>query len=258
MPTCLRLALLAVLAAAPAAVADQPIKLERPAQHQFILDHANLISPKDQVEIRHLCAALLREKHTPIVVVTIESMAKYGGAGMTIETFSRLLFDEWGVGQAKVHGQPWNTGILLVVSRGDRKARIELGAGWASSKDAECQQIMDYQIVPLFKHDDYSGGILSGVESLDKMARGLTVPEEQVPWYWYAILGAAAAVLVAATINVVQYGSRGWGWMVWAFLGVIAMFLAAALLSRRGGSGYDDGGSFDGGSSDGGGADGGW
>ena len=45
--------------------------------------------------------------------------------------FARALFDQWGVGHPQAHGQSWDTGILVVVSKDDRKARIELGGGWA-------------------------------------------------------------------------------------------------------------------------------
>ena len=91
-------------------------------------------------------------------------MAEYGGGGMRIETFARLLFDQWQVGIAKLGGQNWNTGILLLVSVGDRKARIELGAGWGREKDHLCQQIMDERMIPRFKQGDFSGGISAGVE----------------------------------------------------------------------------------------------
>ena len=76
--------------------------------------------------IRAVCDKLLTDKATPIIVVTIDSMAQHGGANMPIETFAALLFNQWQIGHAKLEGQDWNTGILLLVSKGDRGARIEL------------------------------------------------------------------------------------------------------------------------------------
>ena len=75
----------------------------------------------------------MTDKAIPIIIVTIESMAKHGGAGMRIETFATLLFNQWQIGHAKLGDQDWNTGILLLVSKGDRKARIELGAHASST-----------------------------------------------------------------------------------------------------------------------------
>ena len=115
-------------------------------------------------------------------------MAEYGGEGLRIETFARLLFDQWQVGIAKLGDQNWNTGILVLVSVGDRKARIELGAGWGREKDQLCQQIMDERMVPRFKQGDFSGGITAGVEALEAMARGKELPTVPRPWWHYALV----------------------------------------------------------------------
>ena len=236
-----------------------PIPIERPGQHEFIRDLAGLIDERDKHEIRQICAKLLREKATPIIVVTIESMAKYNGAGMRIDIFARLLFDEWGIGHAKLRGEPWNTGILLLVSKEDRKARIELGAGWAHDKDAQCQRIMSERIVPFFKRGDFSGGILSGVESLDKMAHGLEIPDPPLPWWTYALIGAFFAVVFTSFVSLVQSGTHGWGFVFWSITIGIVTWLLIQMLTNRSSNGYGgDGGSFDGGCSGGGGADGGW
>ena len=147
------------------------IDLERPGDREFVLDTANMISDAEEQKIKQLADKLLTDKAAPIIVVTIESMAQHGGAGLRIETFARLLFDQWGIGPAKLGDTQWNYGILLLVSQQDRKARIELGAGWKREKDAVAQKIMDSIIIPRFKSGNFSGGIVAGVEGLDKMAR---------------------------------------------------------------------------------------
>lgn len=152
------------------------LKIDRPDSRQFVLDLGNMISAADEARIQEICDPLLTEKWTPIIVVTIDSMAKYGGEGWRIETFATVLFGQWEIGHDKLDGQYWNKGILLLISKEDRKARIELGGGWAREKNAVCQQIMDQQIIPRFKRGDFSGGILAGVESLEKMAREAEVP----------------------------------------------------------------------------------
>lgn len=163
-----------ILAERPEDQADEEagrIKLKRPGERDFILDLADLTSSSDEQRIGEVATKLLNDKATPIIVVTIESMTRYGGVGMRIETFAKLLFDQWAIGQATLNGQLWNTGVLLLVSRDDRKARIELGAGWKHEQDSLAKQIMDEQIVPRFRQGDFSGGIVAGVAALDKMAR---------------------------------------------------------------------------------------
>ena len=152
------------------------ISLDRPGDREFVRDNANMLTEPDKAEIVAICDKLLTDKATPIIVITIDRMSNHGGNGMRIETFARLLFDQWEIGQAELNGQLWNTGILVLVSKGDRKARIELGAGWHRDKDQFCKSIMDDQIIPQFKRQDFSGGIKAGVVALDAMARELPMP----------------------------------------------------------------------------------
>jgi uncharacterized protein len=237
------------------------ITIERPGDREFVRDLAGMIDAADEEKIRALCDKLLTDKATPIIVVTIESMAKHGGEGMRIETFATLLFDQWQIGHAKLGGQNWNTGILLLVSKGDRKARIELGAGWGREQDALCDQIMQEQIIPHFKEREFSGGIVAGVEALDKMARGLELPTRPRPWWHYGLIVGLVALAIFTVVSLIRRGAGGWAWLLWAAVfGVLGYLLYSFLTSRGSGSsgGGFSGGSFGGGFSGGGGATGSW
>ena len=236
------------------------IDLERPGERQFVLDNADMIDDADERTIKQLADKLLTDKAAPIIVVTIPSMAQHGGAGLRIETFARLLFDQWAIGPAKLGETQWNYGILLVVSQQDRKARIELGAGWRRDKDAVAQQIMDGLIVPRFKSGEFSTGIVAGVEGLDKMARDLELPTKPRPASHYVIGLIFVGLMVFTIASLIRRGSSGWAWLMWA--GVFAvvgtiLYHMASNQSSGGGGGFS-GGSFGGGFSGGGGASGSW
>jgi uncharacterized membrane protein YgcG len=165
------LAILVLFVIAQAAAA-QVIQLPRPAEREFILDRADLIKAEDEQQIKQVCDKLLTDTASPIIVVTIESMATYLKPGRELpwETFARVLFDEWGIGHLSI-GSPPNAGILVLVSRDDRKARIELGAGWSMNLDAQTQRIMQQVMVPNFKRGDFSRGIRDAVLALDESVR---------------------------------------------------------------------------------------
>jgi uncharacterized protein len=235
------------------------IDLQRPGERDFIVDKANMLADADEQRIRQIADKLLTDKAAPIIVVTIESMAAHGGAGLRIETFARLLFDQWGIGPATLGDVAWNRGMLLLVSQADRQARIELGAGWRRDHDAAAQQIMDEQIIARFKQGDFSGGIVAGVESLDHMARDLELPAKPRS-AWHYVIGAILAGLTVFTIvSLIRRGASGWAWLFWgvvfAAIGTVLYHLATS--SRSSGGGFS-GGSFGGGSSGGGGATGSW
>jgi uncharacterized protein len=251
----LAVALAAVFAAPGFA---QKIPLSPPGQRDFVLDAAEMLTDADEQRIKAACDALLTETAIPIVVVTISSMKNYGFPDWRIETFARTLFDQWGIGHQEVNGEPWNRGMLLLVSRDDRKARIELGADWGREQDRTCEQIMNDIIVPRFKAGDFPGGITEGVAALEKVARGVKVPG----------LGAERAASGGSAAGAGAAAGLG-GCLAGLGQAIMLPFvLIAGLFSRMfggggggsggGGGGGFSGGSFGGGSSGGGGATGSW
>lgn len=246
-----------LLSATPATAME--LTLERPGDREFVRDLANMIDPADEDAIRQTCDKLLSDKATPIIVVTIESMAKHGGNNLRIETFATLLFDQWQIGLEKLGNHNWNTGILLLISRDDRKARIELGAGWGHDEDQLCQQIMDEQIIPQFKAGQFSAGIVAGVTSLDRMGRKLELPRVPRPWTHYALIVGFVALAVFTIVSLFRRGASGWAWIFWGVVfSVVGAILYSMLTSSNSGGGSYSGGSFGGGFSGGGGATGSW
>ena len=153
-----------------------PITLEPPKPGSPIQDVARLITESDSVAIRAACTRLSAEQDTPLVVVTIDSMADSGWPRGGIASFARTLFEQWGQDPDFEFSESWRRGILLLVSKGDRKVRIELGAEWAGQYDEQCQRIMDQIIIPAFNEGSYSNGIYRGVSGLEAMSRGEELP----------------------------------------------------------------------------------
>jgi len=221
---------------------------DKPPKEHFYVDQAGLLKTEDAARVDAVAGALLKEERIPLLVVTIPSLVTYEAAGMPIESYARALFDHWGIGS-----KDRNYGILLLVSVGDRKARIELGAGWAHAHDADAAYVMDKLIVPEFRVENYSGGILAGVEALDKMARGLGLPKPKQPWWAPVVFVGGIVLVIGVIVSLFRSGRRGWGWALVAALGVMLLFTLRAA-AKGGGSG----GSFGGGFSGGGGASGSW
>lgn len=241
------------------------IELKPPGDREFIRDLAGMLDPDAEEQIRKICDNLLKDKATPIIVITIDSMAKYGGEGLRIETFATLLFDQWGIGQATLGEQDWNTGILLLVSKEDRKARIELGGGWGRREDELCRQIMDEQIIFHFKQGRFSDGIVAGVKALDKMGRRLQLPSVPRLWWHYLSIVSFIGMAIFTAVSLYRKGSSGWAWIFWGVVfAIVGTILYQMMSSRRSGygggsfGGSSGGGSFGGGFSGGGGATGSW
>ncbi len=150
-----------------------------PAEDYPTADYAELLDEAVEKKLHQVQLASYHEQNTPIVVVTINSMREYGPKDWSIERFGYTWFNKWQIGKRGGEGELINRGILLLVSVGDRKARIELGADWGRDGDRHCSVIMNSKIVPRFKKDDYAGGIEAGVQALAEMAG--TPPGQAAP-----------------------------------------------------------------------------
>lgn len=128
-----------------------------------VVDTAHMLSPDAAREIDAKLAAFERSDSTQVVVLTIPSLE-----GESLEEYSIKVAQAWGIGQ-----KGKDNGVLLLVSKGDRKVRIEVGYGLEGRlTDALSGRIIDYAIVPAFKAGHFDAGIESGVSAIMEAVRG--------------------------------------------------------------------------------------
>ena len=251
--------------------------LVQPGQREFILDKAELINDAHKEQIRTTADKILTDTANPIIVVTIKKMSDHvENKNFRIETFAHFLFDQWEIGNVQAEGfdpKTLNRGILLLISKGDRKARIQLGAGWGREHDSHCQKIMDRRIIPKFKAGDFSGGIKSGFDSLAQMLsdgsangyEGISYgePTREKTKGDYMLYIGLILLGIFTIVSLIRKGQSGFAWIFWAAIFGIIFFILKAMASGSGGGGGGgggySGGSFGGGGfSGGGGASGSW
>jgi uncharacterized protein len=221
----------------------------------YVTDLAGVLSDEQERLLEDWLLKTETARGVEIIVVTIRSIRDYPGtANRDIETFARGLFDAYGVGSMSE-----NNGVLLLVATRDRKARIELGASYGHARDAVANNILNREILPCFRNEDYAKGILQGTRALmDRFGRILLLPW----WVRWAVVGAIAG-LIPVAISLFRNGKRGWGWVVAGLILVLVLALIWFLrhvVRALPGSGNAPGGlgGFGGGFSGGGGATGSW
>ncbi|AUH71356.1 TPM domain-containing protein [Legionella sainthelensi] len=220
----------------------------KPTNDSFIVDEANLLEPTTTKQINELIFQVWNEQRIPIYVVTIPSLAHYGASGLSIEQYASELFNNWGIGSPDR-----NYGVLLLVSKGDRKARIELGKAYEHRYDNEATDIMQNLIIPNFKNNDYALGISEGVRGLSALVRGQSIPLPKQPWWAWPLLIGSVILITAVIVSLFKSGRRGWGWALIVLLATAIGYLLWAAAKAGGSSG-----GFGGGSSGGGGSTGSW
>lgn len=169
----------------------------------YVNDYADLLDPQAEARIRSVLIELYDHTGVEMTVLTIADMGGFGHYG-PIEPFATALFNAWGVGDATR-----NDGVLVLVARDDRRMRIELGSGYASSHDARMQRVIDNAFLPAFRSDDYQGGIERGVDETVQEIAGvypgdydsgtLRLGWSQI-WRWLQQAGAWALALMATPL----------------------------------------------------------
>lgn len=222
-----------LLALATTATPAADIQVEPPETGDFIRDYADMISPSDQQRIRDRAQALHEDENVALFVVTIESMAQYGPADVRVETYARMLLDQWQREQAEADAG-WGRRILLLTSRDDQRTWIEPGGAWPRETADTTQQILDEQVVPRFRDGDFSAGIVAGVRALDAMARGDRLPQPRKSLKYYLVVGGLLLLAIFSIVSLVRHGSTGWAWLFWgAVLAALGYTLWQVLSSTR-------------------------
>lgn len=124
----------------------------------YVNDYADLLDNAAERRIRGDIEELYQRTGIELTVLTIGSMRDYGHPG-PIEEFATTLFNTWGIGDATR-----NDGVLILVSHWDRRMRIELGAGYGTTRNGDMQRVIDTAFLPAFRRDAYQEGIERGVD----------------------------------------------------------------------------------------------
>jgi uncharacterized protein len=164
-----------------------------------VSDFADLLDPAQEAQIAQTLMASRDETKVHITLVTMAHISDFGGSGQSIETYAKNLFNAWGVGDATR-----NDGILILVAKDDREMRIALGRGYDPVYDGYAQRVIDRDMLPAFKTDNYVQGIEAGVQSaIDRIARPFAsnqtpqpVEEPNDSWL-FGLFGLGAAGVMA-------------------------------------------------------------
>lgn len=201
----------------------------------------------------------------------------------SIEEYSIRVFDAWKLGRKQA-----NDGILILVAARDRKLRIDTGYGLEGAiPDAIAKRIVSEVIAPKFRTDDPYAGLVAGVEQIEKLIEGESLPPAkqgknvrnrpglQVDFGEALVIGIIAATIVGSVLSLMLgrfFGGLATGglvgfiaWLITSSLFVmigagVIVFLYVLVTGGRGGSSFGGWGGGSGWGSGGGwgGGSGGW
>lgn len=130
-------------------------------QDPYVNDYGEVLAPEDEANVSDRLDQFRATTGIHAVLLTVNSISDYATGDSTIESFATNLFNQWGIGDAAR-----DDGILVLVAPGDRKVRIELGAGYDRQADQTAQSIIDHAMLPHFREGQMAAGTVAGVDAV--------------------------------------------------------------------------------------------
>jgi uncharacterized protein len=159
--TRLFLAILALSASAigPLGAERMPSKPDR-----YFNDYAGVVDQTTALQLNEQLAQFERETSTQILVAVYRTMESES----SIDDYTRRIAKTWDIGQKDTQN-----GAALFVFVENHKMFIQTAHGLEGAlPDATCFDITHNVIAPLFKQNDYAGGLKAGTTAMMQAVRG--------------------------------------------------------------------------------------
>ena len=229
-----------------------------PKPAQWFNDYAQVVSPATVARLNQTLQDFERESSSQVVVAIFQKME----SPSSIEDYTVRVAQAWKVGQKSK-----NNGAVLFVFVEDRKMFIQVGYGLEGAlPDATCKRIIEEEIKPRFRNNDFDGGLSAGVAAIlaatkgEYKGSGRTAgqsPDSQGPGSFIPLGGIVLlfALVIFFIVKVRRAGGR------WHGITLGSGGWSSGGSGSGGGGGWSSGGggfSSGGGSFGGGGAGGSW
>jgi uncharacterized protein len=238
----------------------------KPNPPRLVNDLAHVMTADQIAQLESKLVAYDDSTSIQIAVVTVETTGDYA-----IDDYALKILRDWGVGNKKT-----NNGLVILAAIKDHKVFIATGYGMEGSvPDITAKEIVDNEIVPDFKKNDYYSGFDAAADAIIKAAAGEYKAPEGYGSRTKKVIGSGffgfLLILFVIIIMIISRGGGRGGGGLFSGSGILPFVLGSMLGSAsRGGGGWGGGGGgfgggggggfggFGGGSGGGGGAGGSW
>ncbi|MEO6404616.1 MAG: TPM domain-containing protein [Ferruginibacter sp.] len=218
----------------------------------LVNDFAGILTADQKAALENKLVAFDDSTSTQVAVVIINDLQ-----GFDVADYAVQLGRAWGIG-----GKEFSNGVLLLISVNDHKLNIATGYGVEGAlPDITAKHIIDEEIVPNFKGQDYYRGIDQGTDAIIKAVKG----EYNIAKKKTGKTGTPLPFIIIVIVLFLLFRGRGGGSGGGTFMSrrgtrglAETIFWGSLLGGGRGSGGGFGGGGFGGGSSGGGGGFGGF
>ena len=146
---------------------------ERPNPPRLVNDMAGMFDPSQAEAMERALVQFSNETSTQVAVVTLTDLEGYDAGDYTFR-----LAEKWGVGQ-----KGKNNGILILVKpkTNDSKGQAFIATGYGvegAVPDAIARRIVENEMIPQFKSNNYYAGVNAGINVIMELTRGEYTADE--------------------------------------------------------------------------------
>jgi uncharacterized protein len=239
-----------------------------PVLTQHVTDQTGTLNASQIAELEAELVALEQRKGSQVAVLIVSTTGNEA-----LENYSLAVAEKNKLGRKKT-----DDGLLLLIAKDDRKARIEVGYGLEGAvPDALASRVIREYLTPKFRQGDFFGGIKDSLQALTKLIDGEILPEPMTsdrqgsqPDFVFAgiigfVMGMFAAVTGLKPMAIRRLGAGGLAAFIASLIfsfglstlvAAVIAFIVSGGSSGRYSSGNGGWGSFP--SGGGGGSSGGW
>lgn len=241
----------------------------RPSPPQLVNDLANILTKNQEDRLEQKLVAYNDSTSTQIAVVSVNNLQ-----GTTAADFAYQLGEKWGVGTKDNNGI-----VILVKPKNETKGEVFISIGYGLEPyvpDAIAKRIIENEMIPAFKSNDYYTGIDNAVDVIIGLASGAFTADEYSSddgeifiLVFFIFMMAVMILFISLAGKMKTYSSKSDDSSVWKALFWASVFSNSSRHNHHdhwggfsgGSGGFGGGGSFGGfggGSFGGGGAGGSW
>jgi uncharacterized protein len=205
----------------------------KPVPPRLVNDYTGTLTSSQMNNLERMLVNYNDTTSTQFLVLLVDDLQGYD-----IHEYATEIGHSWGVGQK---GKDNGAVIVVKPQKGNSKGRVTISVGYGLEEyitDAASKRIIEKEMIPAFKQNDYYTGIVKAVEVMMDLCSGKFTADEYaknegIP-VWLIIIFIIALVLIFSKGNNQNYTSGG-SRTIWIPMGGF------------GGGGFGGGGSFGGG-----------
>lgn len=159
-------ALLFVLLLPVPLVVAQPL-LPVPALSAHLIDQTGTLTAEQASTIEARLRSIETQSGSQVVVLMVPTTQPED-----IASYAHRVASDWKIGRKEV-----GDGLLLVIAKNDRRMRLEVSRALEGAiPDLAAARIIDQQMAPHFRQNNYAGGILAALDQVAARIAGESLP----------------------------------------------------------------------------------